>query len=454
MHDFAYLKSVSRAGRLGRPARLLLAFAASCGIAASASARDKPVPVVTPPGQGQSVDDFYAARGGQPLWLAPGNEGAAEALLELLRNARADGLDPTTYSVRELDRAFWRSDRRAQEMLLSRAFGAYVRDLRFRANDLGTIFVDPALRPAAPSPRASLEAAAAAPSLTDYIRQMGWMHPYYAALRRALIAAPDETARQRLTVNLERARLLPAATAGRYVLVNAAEQKLSMWEHGEPVDAMKVVVGKPIYPTPMMAGLIRYTVLRPYWNVPADLAAERVAPFVVKAGVGYLRQKGYRLLSDWSDEATLADSSTVDWKAVAAGKVQVRLRQDPGPGNSMGVMKFMFPNAQGIYLHDTPSTELFGEASRLFSGGCVRLEAAPRLATWLYGKPLKATGSAPEQQVPLQAPVPVYITYLTAVPDQNGQLAIYDDIYRRDAQRMAQLFGGASAATGQAVAAR
>jgi murein L,D-transpeptidase YcbB/YkuD len=94
-------------------------------------------------------------------------------------------------------------------------------------------------------------------------------------------------------------------------------------------------------------------------------------------------------------------------------------------------MKFMFPNAEGVYLHDTPEDELFANAARLFSGGCVRLEAASRLAVWLYGKPLRAKGTAPEQKVPLAEPVPVYITYLTAVPSGN-ELAIFDDIYHRD----------------------
>jgi murein L,D-transpeptidase YcbB/YkuD len=450
MTGFAFVNSASGAGRFWRPPRLFLALVAPialCAAPASAAPQARAASA-----SGQSVDDFYATRAGRPLWLAPGNEGAAEALLDLLRSARLDGLNPATYNIRDLDRAFWRSDRRAQEVLLSRAFGAYVRDLRFRAVDLGTIYVDPALRPAAPSPRASLEAAAAAPSLSAYIRQMGWMHPYYSALRRDLAQAPDEASRQRLAINLERARLLPGTHAGRYVLVNAAEQRLSMWDGGQTVDSMKVVVGKPVHPTPMMAGLIRYTVLRPYWNVPADLAAERVAPFVVREGVGYLRKNGYRLLSDWSDEATPADPRSVNWQDVAAGRVQVRVRQDPGRNNGMGMMKFMFPNVQGIYLHDTPSTELFSEASRLFSGGCVRLEAAPRLAQWLYGKPLRAVGTTPEQHVPLDRPVPVYITYLTTVPGTDGSYAVHQDIYGRDAQRIAALFGGGAAGT--AVAAR
>jgi murein L,D-transpeptidase YcbB/YkuD len=95
---------------------------------------------------------------------------------------------------------------------------------------------------------------------------------------------------------------------------------------------------------------------------------------------------------------------------------------------------------------------LFSEASRLFSGGCVRLEAAPRLAQWLYGKPLRAVGTTPEQHVPLDRPVPVYITYLTTVPGTDGSYAVHQDIYGRDAQRIAALFGGGAAGT--AVAAR
>jgi murein L,D-transpeptidase YcbB/YkuD len=126
---------------------------------------------------------------------------------------------------------------------------------------------------------------------------------------------------------------------------------------------------------------------------------------------------------------------------VADGKTEIRVRQLPGSANSMGAMKFMFPNAQGVYLHDTPSTELFSEASRLFSGGCVRLEAAPRLAQWLYGKPLKASSKAPELRVDLPQPVPVYITYLTAAPGDAGDITFFDDSYGRDAARMAQLSG-------------
>jgi murein L,D-transpeptidase YcbB/YkuD len=233
-----------------------------------------------------------------------------------------------------------------------------------------------------------------------------------------------------LQVNLERARALPGGP-GRYIVVNAAAQRLFAYENGQVVDSMRVVVGKPQYPTPMMAALVRYASLNPYWNVPPDLAAERIAPNVVKEGLGYLRTRGYQVMSDWTDNATVIDPSTIDWKAVAAGTTEVRIRQLPGRYNAMGDMKFMFPNREGIYLHDTPEKELLTEASRLFSGGCVRLEDAPRLGRWMFGKDLQAQGSAPEQRVDLPTPVPVYITYLTAVPS-GSSIAWYDDIYDRD----------------------
>ena len=171
-------------------------------------------------------------------------------------------------------------------------------------------------------------------------------------------------------------------------MVNTAAQQLYMFEDGKVVDEMKVVVGKAHQPTPMMAATIKFTALNPYWQVPSDLAAERVAPHVVKQGLSYLTDNGYVVLSDWGEHARPVDPSLIDWQAVADGKILIRLRQDPGPHNAMGRMKFMFPNPQGIYLHDTPNKELLNEDARLFSGGCVRLEDAPGLAQWLYGRPL------------------------------------------------------------------
>jgi len=207
------------------------------------------------------------------------------------------------------------------------------------------------------------------------------------------------------------------------------------------VDSMRVVVGKPKYPTPLMTALIRFAALNPYWYVPPDLAAERIAPNVLKRGLGYLDELGYQVMSDWVDNPEIIDPKTIDWKAVASGSQEVLIRQLPGPHNSMGRMKFMFPNSEGVYLHDNPERELFEQAARLYSGGCVRLEDADRLGRWMFGRELHWEGATTEERVPLNDPIPVYITYLTAMPD-GGTIAYYDDVYGRDAARIASLNGG------------
>jgi murein L,D-transpeptidase YcbB/YkuD len=207
-----------------------------------------------------------------------------------------------------------------------------------------------------------------------------------------------------------------------------------MYENGQVVDSMRVVAGRPdaIAQTPMMNAYIRYIALNPYWNSPPDITARRLAPKVLAGGRKYLNEKGYELMSDWSEDARVLDPMSVNWKQVAAGQVHVRLRQKPGPANSMGRMKFMFPNKQGIWLHDTPEKEKIEEAGRLQSNGCVRLEDAPRFARWLFnGRAPSAKGARAEQKVPLPQPVPIYITYLTAVPSGTS-ITYFDDFYGRD----------------------
>jgi len=400
----------------------------------------------------QSADDFYRLRKGAPLWLSPFAGDAAGQLMSLLSTSSLDGLNPDSYRLAALQQALdaarsgKKSDIEAADRMLSNAFIAYVGDLR-RDPGLGVLYVDAALRPSPPSPLAALLYASNAPSLSAYVRDLGWMNPIYGELRHALAShqyASDHE-RQLLTVNLERARTLPAGKQ-RYILVNAAQQRLYTYEGGKQVDSMVVVVGKPKYPTPMMAAYVRFASLNPYWYVPPDLAAERIAPKVVKQGLKYLDELGYKVLSDWTPNAQMIDPKTIDWKAVADGKVEVLMRQDPGPHNSMGRMKFMFPNEAGVYLHDNPERELFTEASRLYSGGCVRLEDAPRLGHWLFGRDLDWESAGTEQLVPLAQPVPVYITYLTAMPTDDGsQIAYYDDVYGRDAKRLATLQSDAGA---------
>ncbi|MGE5722562.1 MAG: L,D-transpeptidase family protein [Sphingomonadales bacterium] len=249
----------------------------------------------------------------------------------------------------------------------------------------------------------------------------------------AVLNMPLRAEETRIRVNLQRARLLPPPSRGKHIIVDAAAQRLWLYDGNDLQGSMKVIVGKPSEPTPMMAALIRYAALNPYWWVPPDLVAKSIAPNVVSDGLGYLKAKGYQVLSDWSEDPTPLDPATIDWKAVAAGKVQLPMRQLPGPANMMGTIKFMFPNKFGVYLHDTPNKELFGDDDRRKSSGCIRLEDASRLAKWLFGTVPTASSSAAEERVPLPLPVPVYITYLTVAPTGSG-LAIRNDVYGRDRQ--------------------
>ncbi|MEO8176880.1 MAG: L,D-transpeptidase family protein [Sphingomicrobium sp.] len=398
-------------------------------------------PLSAAPVSPAAIADFYRARGGAPLWFAPGAGNAAPQLLQQLATAQADNLNPKRYRVSALAKAIRAAESRdpvavqRAEFMLSEAFVNYARDLRHDPN-AGIIYVDPELRPTPLSPRTLLDQAAASGSLAAYVSKMGWMSPVYAQLRQALASRMylNERHRQLLAVNLERARALPSGSQ-RYVVINPAAQRLYMYENGQVVDYMRVVAGRPdpIAQTPMMSAFIRYIALNPYWNSPPDITARRLAPKVVKGGRTYLNEKGYEVLSDWGDHPKVIDPMTIDWKAVVAGQVQVRMRQKPGPANSMGRMKFMFPNKQGIWLHDTPEKEVLEEAARLQSNGCVRLEDAPRFARWLYGRNLKAQGVRPEQKVPLASPVAVYITYLTAVPS-GSSIVYFEDVYGLDSR--------------------
>jgi murein L,D-transpeptidase YcbB/YkuD len=425
------------------------AFAQSTTAPATAS--------VAVPGQvqaGQSVADFYRARGGAPLWLSPQAGDAAQKLIALLTSASVDGLNPQKYYTPDLQAALEKAHAknkpkyidRADEAL-SQAFVAYVDDLR-QDPGVGITWVDPQLRPTPPSPLAALLQASAAPSLSSYVSEMGWMHPFYGELREAIAdhKYSDDHQRDILELNLKRARVLPAGKE-RYVLVNAAQQRLFMYENGKPVDNMVVVVGKTEYPTPMLGAYIRFAALNPYWYVPSDLAWEDVGQWVKKYGFSYFQRMGYEQVSDWSKNPQILDATKIDWDKVRDGTEQVMLRQNPGPNNFMGRIKFMFPNQFGVYLHDNPRRELFKESTRYFSGGCVRLEDAWRLSRWLFHRELSWEGHGTEEPVMLDQPVPVYITYMTAVPDGQA-IAYYDDAYGRDKAQLAGSDGNQATASG------
>ena len=432
------------------PARLALMVALalpaiSPALAVSAPSAERPVAM-------SEIGHFHDERQGRAFWFASDN--AAETLLALLEQASLDDLDASHYPIDTLRRvaANARSgsarDRREAEEAFSAVFVRYAADVA-RERNVGTLYVDPGARPRPVSAARLMRVAAAAPSLAAYVEQMGWMHPYYSALRRALaneIKGANQPRRVRLlALNRDRARVLPRGK-GDYILVNSAAARLDFYAGGDVKDTMRVVVGEAAQQTPMMAGMVRYAVLNPYWHVPPDLAQTRLAPRVLSEGLIYLRKKGYEVVSEWSNKATVIPAESIDWKAVAAGKVEVKVRQRPGPLNGMGEVKFMFPNDLGIYLHDTPGKTLFQKSERTFSAGCVRLEDAEGLKDLILGDTALAASTKPEQYVPLSRPVPVFLAYLTAYP-QDGKIVERPDVYKRDATDAAAITAAGSRAT-------
>ena len=379
------------------------------------------------------VHAFHRYKRERPFWTP----GAAEALIRLLETSSIDGLPPAAYRTNELRRLVAetysdpRRDRRPVEIALSQAFVQFASHLA-QAGDTGVTYVDPAARPRPVRPMMLLLRASESGSVQTYIEKIGWMNPIYAQLRQELVAGGDADARRRklLRINLQRARALPRGPA-RYILVNIPSARLEVREGNQVLESMKVVVGLKHTQTPVMAGMMRYAIQNPSWHIPVDITRDKVAPRVLKEGTAYLRSRDYEVLSDFSRNARILDPSVVDWNAVVQGNVNAYVRQKPGPMSGLGKIVFKFPNEMGIYLHDTPGKALFEKDDRLASAGCVRLEDAAGLSRLVLGDAIDPHERETDKYIPLPRPIPVYLTYLTAIPVE-GNVVEQKDIYGKD----------------------
>lgn len=254
----------------------------------------------------------------------------------------------------------------------------------------------------------------------------------------ALNVTVDERIRQ-VVVNMERWRWLPDELGQRHIRVNIADYRVQVWQDGRVALEMKAVVGREYRATPIFSANMTYVVLSPYWHVPPVIAAVDKLPILRKTP-GYLAQQGMTLLSVASNRPV--DPATVDWATMTGAQFNrtYRIRQDPGPMNALGDVKFIFPNRHNVYLHDTPSRELFAATSRAFSSGCIRLEKPLALADYLLaGDPRwtperirSVVAERRETTVWLSTPVPVHILYWTVFVDDDGVVEFRPDIYGRD----------------------
>lgn len=401
-------------------------------------------PAVSLPTLG-SVAAVYDTFKLKPMWFRNGAPTvAATQLQQVLRRARLDGLQNGPELAVGVENAVRQAssgnsvDINNAEQTLSAAWALYVQTIKRPTP--GMIYAFDVLKPQGSRTDQILLAASGAPSLEQHIASVASVNPVYSKIRDAEWARMQQTGSldpdPRVALNLERARSIPGK--GRFILVDAGSSRVFLYDNGVPVDSMKVIVGSKKLPTPLISSMMYYIVYNPYWNAPDHLVRGPIAQKTLAGGEKYFNSMGYQIMADWSSNSATIPYSTIDWKSVQAGKTRIRVRQDPGPKNFMGVLKFPFPNPEDIYLHDTEAKVRFGDADLHQSNGCVRLEDAHRFGRWLLGSDPVAPGSVPETQVQVAQPVPIILTYLTAQVTDQG-LTFLRDVYGWDQPGAAQV---------------
>jgi L,D-transpeptidase YcbB len=262
------------------------------------------------------------------------------------------------------------------------------------------------------------------PALTDAVNQFKTRHglksdSIITGVMIADLNVPIKKRIEQMMVNMERFRWIPVdIVGGEYILVNIPGYMLYYYEDGKIVWDCSVVVGTPMNKTVIFTGNMQYIVFSPYWYIPKSILNKEIIPGI-RRNRNYLARHG------------------MEWNG---GKV----RQKPGPSNSLGLVKFLFPNSNNIYLHDTPSKSLFGEDQRAFSHGCIRVSKPKELAlrilrydsSWNEEKVTRAMNAGVEKYVTLKKKIPVHIGYFTAFVDRNGLVNFRKDIYQRDASML------------------
>ncbi len=261
----------------------------------------------------------------------------------------------------------------------------------------------------------------------------------------AAMNVPIATRIDQLRLSLERARWVADDTAGEVIVVNIAGSEVFAARNGQRFWTRRAVVGRVTRQTPVFRGSMTWLELNPSWTVPPTILREDILPRLRRGDSGYLRDHDLSVLDA---RGRTIDPETIDWQKVG-NRPPYTFRQGPGPQNSLGRIKFMFPNPHAVFLHDTPARSLFERTERLFSSGCVRIEDPLSLAEILLADPVRwnqqtlqaAIDTGKPQTVSLPRPWPVLILYWTAELDAEGRVRFLPDVYDRDAQLLAALNG-------------
>jgi murein L,D-transpeptidase YcbB/YkuD len=407
-----------------------------------------------PDGAGKQVADelkrFYQQIGYRPVWSDGKRTGSQTAdLIQALRAADQEGLTPADYHPDELETLARGplDETRALDLEIQATcrYLTYARHLAHGTTDPEEIDSHWKRAAGAADPPNALQEGITQNQVGPSLSRLAPASPQYQGLKHQLAryralprdAHVDATI-ERIVLNMERWRWMPDDLGARYILVNIPKYHLDVVEGGRSVLGMKVVIGKPASPTPVLADTMTSIVFSPYWNIPPEIARNETLPLVRK-DPSYLDRNNIEVLGGGEGGGPV-DPSSIDWTTTNAGAF--RFRQRPGRGNSLGQVKFIFPNHFNVYLHDTPAQKLFDRVERDFSHGCVRVERPEELARyvlrdqpeWTDDKIRAAMQAGTEKAVALKQPLPVYLTYFTAW-EENGDIQIGDDVYNYDAKQ-------------------
>jgi murein L,D-transpeptidase YcbB/YkuD len=487
------------------------------------------------------LTEVYAEENPQPYWVSPAGPGPkARTVLDFLKTAEEDGLDPENYETEEISALF--RARTAQNLalldtLLTYNLIKYIHDVHH--GRIKQPHADVRQFPQAMSiefkPREAFVKAMAAPDLSVYLEGLPPAHEHYAGLKKILalyreiqkkggwpvvplgttirpgddderipaiikrlavtgdldpdmdhedppsqysaqlvpsvarfqgrhglapdgvigeqtIAAMnvsvDERVRQ-IIINMTRWRWQDHVLGEKYILINIAGFNLSAFEAGREAFSFPVIVGKLKQQTPVFSDRISSIEINPYWNIPNNIARDEELPNLRKDPQS-LQKRSIRLFQGWSEDAPEIDSTSIDWHTVSPAMMnRYRMRQDPGPRNALGRIKFVFPNTYSVYLHDTPAQGLFARNMRDFSHGCIRVSDPVRLAAfalageddrWTPETIKNAIDAQKRVVIRLAEPLPVHITYQTAWIDKDGIVCFNNDVYGRDKRLLSALF--------------
>lgn len=274
---------------------------------------------------------------------------------------------------------------------------------------------------------------------------------------RKTLAAMNVPVAQRIDqilINMERWRWLPHRLDDKRIYVNIAGFYLHAMNGDQTEMAMPVIVGKVYHKTPVFSDRIRYIEFNPYWNIPDSIARNEILPELLK-NPSYLQENSIRIFDGWAENAPELDPSTFNWQHLGKNIGRYRLRQDPGPDNALGKVKFVFPNRFNVYLHDTPAHELFRHDDRAFSHGCIRISEPIAFAHYLLSNDdrrwdMERINRILEDKkrtiVVLKRPVPIHILYRTVMIDpETRAISFFRDVYGRDAILLQALFPKGSA---------